>query len=191
MIINSIAPDFTCQAIVDGSIKTVSLRDFTADYKVLFFYPLNFTFVCPTEMHALQEQMDQFKKNNIAVLAISVDSVHSHHAWLQMPRMQAGIAGITYPLLSDITKNIARAYGVLDEEAGVAYRGTFILDAENRVHHASINNLPIGRNIAEYIRLVQAIDAHKKNGEVCPANWKKDDPQFKPTHKAVLEYFSE
>lgn len=190
-MINTIAPNFSCEAVIDGSIKRVSLNDFKSAYKIIFFYPLNFTFVCPTEMHALQEKMEEFKANNIDVLAVSVDSVHSHSAWLQTPRSQGGIKGVSYPLLSDLNKTISRAYGVLDDASGIAYRGTFILDEENRIHHVSINNLPLGRNMSEYIRIVQAIDAHKKNGNVCPANWTKDDAMMVPTRDGVLKYFAQ
>lgn len=189
MLINKKAPYFAADAVVNGKIQNFCLQDLGGRYKVLFFYPLNFTFVCPTEMHALQAMQDQFLAHDVQVVALSVDSAHSHHAWLSTPKTSGGIEGITYPMVSDLTKEIARSYGVLDEEKGIAYRGTFILDEDDIIHHASINNLPIGRNVTELLRLVQAIKAHKKNGQVCPANWTKNDQMLQPTDEGVKAYF--
>jgi peroxiredoxin (alkyl hydroperoxide reductase subunit C) len=185
------APQFLCNAVIDGNIKQVSLDDFGSSYKLLFFYPLNFTFVCPTEMHALEAAEKEFNARNTQVIAISVDSAHSHLAWLQTPRAKGGIEGISYPILSDLTKEIARAYGVLNEDLGIAFRGVFLLDENNIVHHASINNLPLGRNINEYLRLVDALRFYKKNGEVCPANWTPGERTMKPTQEGLSSYFSE
>lgn len=191
IIIGQPAPTFSCDAIVNNQIKTVSLNDFANQYKFLFFYPLNFTFVCPTELHALQENLDQFKKRNTQILGVSVDSVYSHLSWLNTPKNVGGIAGIQFPLLSDIKKTISHSYGVLKEDAGVALRGVFLLDKENIVQHASINNLGLGRSIPELIRLVDALAHVQTNGEVCPANWNADKKAMKATQEGLKEYFGQ
>lgn len=185
------APNFKAKAVVDGLIKDVSLYDFSSSYKVLVFYPLDFTFVCPTELHSLQEKMDEFKSLDTQILAISVDSVYSHLAWLQKPKEKAGINGVTYPLVSDITKSISRAYGVLDENESVALRGTFILDKENNLKAYMVNGLSLGRNVEEILRLIKAIKHTEKNGEVCPANWSQEKESLMPTQQGVEKYFSQ
>ena len=188
--VGKIAPDFICDAALDGQIKQISLKDFHDSYKLLFFYPLDFTFVCPTELHALQEHLDTFEKLSVQVLAISVDSAHSHLAWLHMPKNKGGIEGISYPLLSDITKSIAREYGVLHEEKGVALRGSFLLDKNNIVQYASINNLSLGRNIQELLRIVHALLFVEKHGEVCPADWNAGKKGLKATQEGLKTYFN-
>lgn len=190
VLIGQQAPDFTCEAVVDGQLKKVSLHDFSNQYKLIFFYPLNFTFVCPTELHALQEHLAAFKERNTQVLAVSVDSQYSHLSWLAMPKTLGGIEGITYPLLSDLNKTIARSYGVLNEGAGVAFRGVFLLDKANVVQHASINNLALGRNINEFVRLVDALQYVEKSGDVCPADWQSGKKAMKATSDGVRTYFS-
>lgn len=183
------APNFTCAAVVDGAVRYLSLNDFDGMYKLIFFYPLDFTFVCPTEMHALQEKLDEFKKRNVEVLGVSVDSVHSHKAWLATPREKGGIQGVTYPLLSDINKTIAEEYGVLNLEEGVALRGVFLLDADNIVQYASVNNLNFGRNINELLRVVDAVQHVQLYGDVCPANWTVGEKALKPTTESLQDYF--
>jgi peroxiredoxin 2/4 len=190
MIIGKKAPFFSCQAVVDGQIKEISLDDFKGQYKILFFYPLDFTFVCPTELHAFQEDLHAFTERGAVVLGISVDSVYSHLAWLAQPREQGGIQGVNYPLLSDITKSIARAYEVLNEETGVAYRGLFIIDDEDIVQAEQLNNLSLGRNTEEVLRLLDALKFTKTQGEVCPANWTIGKKGLKPTKAGLAEYFS-
>ena len=183
------APSFTCQAVVNNQLKHVSLNDFQGKYKLLFFYPLNFTFVCPTELHALQDSLDEFEKRNTQVLALSVDSAHSHLAWLATPKNRGGIEEITFPLLSDLTKKISQDYGVLNDEVGVALRGVFLIDKNNVLQHATVNNLSLGRNIAELIRLVDALTHVENHGEVCPADWTSGKKAMKASRDGLKEYF--
>ncbi len=189
VIIGQQAPAFACDAIVNGQIKHVTLADFNNQYKLLFFYPLNFTFVCPTELHALQAALPLFEARDTAVLAISVDSPYSHLSWLNTPKSTGGIEGISFPLLSDINKTMARSYGVLNETAGVALRGVFLLDKNNVVQHASINNLALGRNIDEFVRLVDALRHVETAGEVCPAGWHEGKKGMKATQEGLKTYF--
>ncbi|QQR48930.1 peroxiredoxin [bacterium] len=188
IFVGKAAPDFSCDMVEHGSIKRVSLKDFDGVYKLLFFYPLDFTFVCPTELHALQEYYEEFKKRDVCVLGVSVDSAYSHLAWLEQPKSKGGIGGVTYPLLADITKNMARDYGVLTEQ-GVALRGTFLLDKNNVVHYAAVNNLALGRNIAELVRVVDALKHNEQHGEVCPANWSQGQKAMKTTQEGLQAYF--
>lgn len=182
------APEFTAQAVIDGQIKDISLSEYSEYYKLLIFYPLDFTFVCPTELHALQEKLSEFANRKILVMAISVDSVYSHLAWLGQPKEKGGIAGVQYPLVSDINKTIAADYGVLDE-SGVALRGAFILDRDNIVQAAMVNNLPIGRNIDEMLRLFDAVQHVEKVGEVCPVNWQEGQEAMEATNESVVAFF--
>ena len=189
VIIGQQAPAIACEAVVNGEIKHITLADFNNQYKLLFFYPLNFTFVCPTELHALQAMLPAFTERNTAVLAISVDSPYSHLSWLNTPKNTGGIAGISYPLLADINKTIARSYGVLNETAGVALRGVVLLDKNNVVQHVSINNLALGRNISEFVRLVDALKHVETAGEVCPADWHEGAKGMKATQEGLKSYF--
>lgn len=189
MLVGKRAPSFSCQAVIHNAVKDIHLDDFKDVYKVLFFYPLDFTFVCPTELHAFQESLSEFEQRNTVILGVSVDSVYSHLAWLAQPKEQGGIQGLTYPLLSDITKSISRAYEVLDEEKGIALRGLFILDDENIVQIAQINNLSLGRNTQEVLRLLDAIRFTKTHGEVCPANWTQEKKALNPTQEGLKEYY--
>lgn len=185
------APDFSCEAVVNGHIKHISLADYSSGYKLLFFYPLDFTFVCPTELHAMQENIEQFKQRNVQVLAISVDSAHTHMAWLNTPKISGGIQGITFPVLSDIHKSIARSYDVLNEEVGVSLRGVFLLDEKNVVQYASVNNFALGRNVSELLRVVDSLTHVEKHGEVCPANWIVGAPAMTATREGVVKYFNQ
>jgi len=186
------SPDFCCSALINGQIKdAMSWSDFEGKYKVLFFYPLDFTFVCPTELHAFQEKVEEFKKRNTAVIGCSIDSVHTHLAWWQTPKLKGGISGITYPILSDVTKKIAQSFGVLDEEQGVALRGVFILDQQNVVQSMIVNNLSLGRNVDEILRLIDAVQYAEKNGQVCPANWQPGKKAMKPDQEGLYTYFQE
>lgn len=187
--IGSKAPGFSCEGVIDGQIKKLSLTDFSGKYKLLFFYPLDFTFVCPTELHALNEKVAEFAKRNTQVLGISVDSAYTHLAWLSTPKEQGGVAGLQFPLLSDLTKSIARDYDVLNEECSVALRGVFLLDKNDIVQYISINNLSFGRNIDELLRLVDALKYVEENGMVCPANWDPSQQALKPTTQGVRDYF--
>lgn len=179
MIIGKKAPFFKAQAVINNTIKEVAIDDFKERYKVIFFYPLDFTFICPTEIRAFQDLREEFKKRDAAIMGISVDSVYSHLAWLNTPVDKGGIQGVEYPLISDITKSIAQGFGVLNEEQGIAYRGVFVLDKNNIVQAICINNLNIGRNIDEVLRLVDALEFNEKNGAMCPANWQKGDSGIK------------
>lgn len=175
------APYFEAEAAIGADFKKITLNDYKGKYLCLFFYPLDFTFVCPTELHAFSDKIEDFKKRGCDVLACSIDSKFSHAAWLKTPRNQGGIEGVKYPILADIHKTIARSYGTLFEDAGVAFRGLFLIDKDGVVQHALVNNLPLGRNVDEAVRVLDAIQFHAENGEVCPANWKK--AIFLPTWK--------
>lgn len=189
MLIGKLAPHFSCKAVINNEIKDVSLDDYKNQVKVVFFYPLDFTFVCPTELHAFQDALSEFEKRKTAVLGISVDSVYSHMAWLEQPKEQGGIAGVTFPLLSDLSKSISRAFDVLDEQEGIAFRALFIIDKNNIIQSMQINNLSLGRNVNEVLRLVDAIEFVETHGEVCPANWSLGKEGLKPTHAGVVDYF--
>jgi peroxiredoxin 2/4 len=182
------APDFTADALVNGEFKKVSLADYKGKKVVLFFYPLDFTFVCPTEILAFVDRLDDFKKRNTEVVGASVDSQFTHHAWAQVDRKDGGIKGVNYPLLADLSKNIARSYGVLLEDAGIALRGLFIINKDGILKHSTINHLDLGRNIDEVLRVLDAVDYTEEHGEVCPANWKKGEKAMKPTDAGLKEY---
>ena len=183
------APEFTAQAVMpDGSFKEIKLSDYKGKYVILFFYPLDFTFVCPTEIIAFSEKMDEFKKRNTEVLGVSIDSHFSHLAWRNTDRKQGGLGDIQYPLVADVNKKITYDYGVM-HEAGIAFRGLFLIDANGIVQHQLINNLPLGRNIDEALRMVDALKYHEKNGEVCPANWSEGADGMKADPNGSKEYF--
>jgi alkyl hydroperoxide reductase subunit AhpC len=165
------APDFTADAVVNEEFKTVKLSDYRGKYVVLFFYPLNFTFVCPTEIIAFSEKIAEFHKRGAEVLGCSIDSKFSHLAWIKTSRANGGLGGLKYPLVSDLTKKICADYGVLVDNA-VALRGTFLIDKNGVLRHALVNDLPLGRNIDETIRMIDALQFFEQHGEVCPANWK-------------------
>ena len=165
------APDFTADAVVNEEFKTVKLADYRGKYVVLFFYPLDFTFVCPTEIIAFSDKIEEFRKRGAEVLGVSVDSKFSHLAWIRQTRADGGLGGLKYPLVSDLTKKISSDYGVLID-GGVALRGTFLIDKNGTLRHALVNDLPLGRNIDETIRMIDALHFFEQHGEVCPANWK-------------------
>lgn len=182
------APDFSAQAYVNGEFRKVSLADYKGKKVVLFFYPLDFTFVCPTEILAFTDRLEEFKKRNTEVVGVSVDSQFTHSAWAQVDRSEGGIKGVNYPLLADLSKSIARDYGVLLEDAGIALRGLFIINKDGVLKHSTINHLDLGRNIDEVLRVIDAIDYSEQHGEVCPANWKKGDKAMKPSASGLKEY---
>ncbi|MFT4646273.1 MAG: peroxiredoxin (alkyl hydroperoxide reductase subunit C) [Planctomycetota bacterium] len=199
------APEFKAAAVVNGGefVEGFSLEQYKGKKVVLFFYPLDFTFVCPTELLAFQEMSAEFEKRNTVVVGCSVDSDHTHWAWLNTEKNDGGIKGVKYPLVADLSKSIAMNFGVLageydfDEEgnwafegAPVAYRGTFLIDEEGIVQHESINNLGLGRNVSETLRLVDALSHLQEHGEVCPANWNKGDDAMDATHDGVADYLS-
>ncbi len=185
------APDFTAKAVIDGRmVDDFTLSQFRGKYVILFFYPLDFTFVCPTELHAFQEKLSEFEARDCQVVACSVDSNFSHYAWLNTPRTSGGIEGVTYPLVSDLNKSIAEAYDVLVPGEGVAYRGLFLVDREGKVRHSVVNDLPLGRSVDEAVRILDALSFFEKNGEVCPANWRSGSKSMKPTKEGLVEYFT-
>ncbi|MBF0492188.1 MAG: peroxiredoxin [Deltaproteobacteria bacterium] len=185
------APDFKASAVLaNGEFKDISLSDYKGRYVLLFFYPLDFTFVCPTEIIAFSEAVAEFEKRNVQVLGVSIDSKFSHLAWRKTPKKEGGIGEIKYPLIADVTKEISRKFGVLLEDAGIALRGLFLMDKEGVIHHQVVNNLPLGRSVEEAIRMVDALQFFEKNGEVCPANWRPGLDTIKPGVEASKSYFS-
>ncbi len=183
------APDFSAQAVMpDGSFKELKLSDYKGKYVVLFFYPLDFTFVCPTEIVQFSDQVADFESRNAQVIGVSIDSHFTHLAWRNTERKKGGIGQIDYPLVADLDKNISRAYDVL-MDGGIALRGLFLIDKEGIVQHQLINNLPLGRNIDEAVRMVDSLQHFENNGEVCPANWQKGKDSMKPDPKGSLDYF--
>lgn len=189
VLVGKRAPDFNADAVIAGDFKKISLSDYKGKHVLLFFYPLDFTFVCPTEMHAFQDKVEAFKKLNTEVIGVSVDSQFSHKAWLETSKSNGGIEGVKYPIVSDINKTIARDYDVLIPDAGVALRGTFLIDKEGIVRQQTINDLPLGRNVDEFLRLVEALQFHEEHGEVCPANWNKGDKAMKPDSAGLKDFF--
>ena len=167
------APKFKTQAIVKGAIKEVSLDEYKGKWVVLFFYPLDFTFVCPTELTGFADRVADFQSRGAEVLGVSIDSQFSHLAWYNTPRNKGGIAGTDYPVLADVTKQISRDYGVLIEDKGIALRGLFIINPEGLVVNETVNFLGVGRSVDETLRLIDAFQHNAKTGEVCPANWSK------------------
>jgi len=182
------APDFTAQAVnPDNSISDFTLSSLRGKYVVLFFYPLDFTFVCPSEIIAFDKKVQEFKDRNTELVGVSVDSQYTHYAWRQTPPKKGGIGEISYPLVADLDKNIAREYGVLLDES-VALRGLFVIDTHGVVRHQLVNDLPLGRSVDEAIRVVDALQFVEEHGEVCPANWKQGEEAMKPTAEGVAEY---
>ncbi len=183
------APDFTAQAVMpDNTIKEdFSLSEYKDKYVVLFFYPLDFTFVCPSEIIAFNKKLAEFEKRNTAVIGVSVDSQFSHFAWKNTEPKEGGIGNIQFPLVSDLTKNISRDYGVLFGEQ-IALRGLFLIDKEGVVRHSLVNDLPLGRNVDEAIRMVDALQFFEEHGEVCPANWHSGEEAMKPSAEGVADY---
>lgn len=189
-LVSKPAPDFTADAVMpDGSFKQIKLSDYKGKNVILFFYPLDFTFVCPTEIIAFSNKNADFEKRNTVVLGVSIDSKFSHLAWRNTDRKQGGLGEISYPLIGDLSKQICKDYDVL-ADFGVAFRGLFLIDKEGIVQHQVINNLPLGRNIDEALRMVDALQYHEDNGEVCPANWKEGEDGMKPDPDGSQEYFS-
>lgn len=184
------APDFTAKAVMpDGSFEDVTLSSYRGKHVILFFYPLDFTFVCPSEIIAFDKSLDKFKERDVEVIGVSVDSEFTHFAWKNTPVEHGGIGNIQYPLVADLNKQISRDYGILFDES-VALRGLFLIDREGIVRHSTINDLPLGRNIDEAIRMVDALKFHEMNGDVCPANWKEGEEAMKPTADGVADYLS-
>ena len=192
VLVGKEAPGFTAKAVAgERIIDGFSLSQFEGKkYVLFFFYPLDFTFVCPTELHAFQEKLAEFEARNVQVVGCSVDSQYSHLAWLGTPAKQGGINGVTYPIVADLTKSIARDFDVLTADGAVAYRGLFLIDKSGVVRHQVVNDLPLGRSVAEALRMVDALQFFEANGEVCPANWHKGAASMKADPKGSQEYFA-
>jgi len=205
VLVGKKAPSFNAKAVVDG----LNVVDFSLDqylgkkHVIFFFYPKDFTFVCPTELHAFQAKIAEFEKRNVAVVACSTDTEESHWGWLQMDKNAGGIKGVKYPIVADTSKTISDAYGVLsgeydyDEDGNlvasgsmIAYRGLFLIDKRGIVMHQLVNFFPLGRNVDEAIRMVDALQFFEENGEVCPADWHKGDEGLKDTHDGVAKYLA-
>lgn len=200
------APEFKARAVINGGeiVADFSLEQYIGKKHVIFFfYPKDFTFVCPTELHAFQEKLAEFESRNVAVVACSTDTEQSHWGWLQVPKNQGGIQGVKYPIVADTTKTISMNYDVLFGEYEVdddnrlvangpmiAFRGLYLIDKKGIVRHQLINDLPLGRNVDEAIRMVDALQYNEENGEVCPANWVKGETAMKATHDGVANYLS-
>ncbi|MGB0934406.1 MAG: peroxiredoxin [Lishizhenia sp.] len=206
VLVGKKAPSFSAGAVVNGGeiVADFSLDQYVGKNPVvLFFYPKDFTFVCPSELHAFQNRLADFEERGCKVVAVSTDTEESHWGWLQVPKNKGGIGGVKYPIVADTSKTISDAYGVLagdyeyDMEEGlvatgpmIAYRGLFLIDKEGVVQHQIVNNFPLGRNVDEAIRMVDALQFFEENGEVCPANWQKGEEGMKDTFEGVAEYLS-
>lgn len=190
VLVGKEAPDFSSTVVFGSDFKEIKLSDYRGQYVLLFFYPLDFTFVCPTELHAFQEKLAEFKERNVEVLGCSIDSQFSHLAWLNTPKSQGGIQGVEYGLVSDIGGNVAREYDVLSD-GNVAFRGLFLIDKEGLVRHQIVNDLPLGRSVDEALRMIDALQHHEKHGEVCPANWNKGSDAIQTTQESVGKYLDQ
>ncbi|MCK0505512.1 peroxiredoxin [Aromatoleum anaerobium] len=192
VLVGKQAPDFTATAVFgNNEIKDITFSQFTKDkYAVLFFYPLDFTFVCPSELIAFDHRLDEFKKRGVEVLGVSIDSQFTHLAWKNTPVNSGGIGQVQYPMVADIKHEICRAYDV-ESEGGVAFRGSFLIDKAGVVRHQVVNDLPLGRNIDEMLRMVDALQFTEEHGEVCPAGWNKGKAGMKADPSGVAEYLAQ
>lgn len=206
VLVGKKAPEFSASAVINGEeiVENFSLEQYKGKkHVILFFYPKDFTFVCPTELHAFQEKLAEFESRNVAVVAVSTDTEQSHWGWLQLPKDKGGIEGITYPIVADTNKTISTNYDVLagewdyNEEGEmiahgelIAYRGLFLIDKEGVVRHQIVNDLPLGRNVNEAIRMVDALQFLEEKGEVCPANWEKGKSGLNATHEGIADYLA-
>jgi peroxiredoxin (alkyl hydroperoxide reductase subunit C) len=189
VLVTKPAPDFKAQAVLkDGSFADLTLSQFKGKHVILFFYPLDFTFVCPTEIIAFSDRVKEFNDLGVEVIGVSVDSHFSHLAWRNLPRNQGGIGPVDYALVADLNKQIARDYDVLIGDS-VALRGLFLIDKEGIVRHQVVNDLPLGRSVDEALRMVQALQFVETHGEVCPANWQEGSRTIKPTVDESKEFF--
>ena len=187
-LVQQSAPDFKGTAVVNKEFKEISLKDFKGKWLCLFFYPLDFTFVCPTEITAFSDRVEEFKKLGCEIVGASIDSQFSHLAWINTPRSQGGLGDIRFPLLADVNKDAARAYQVLSND-GVALRGLFLVNPNGKLAYQVVHDLGVGRSVDETLRVLEAFQYVEKHGEVCPANWKKGADTMKPDPKGSQEYF--
>lgn len=183
------APAFSGTAVVGTHFTKINLSDYKGKYLVLFFYPLDFTFVCPTEIVAFSDRAEEFRSKNCEIIACSTDSHFTHLAWINTPRKQGGLGELNIPLLADKSMKIARDYGVLQEESGVPFRGLFIIDGKGNLRQVTVNDLPVGRSVDETLRLVEAFQFTDEHGEVCPANWKPGSKTMVADPNKSKEYF--
>ncbi|MDF0535969.1 peroxiredoxin C [Shewanella sp. A32] len=194
VLVSRPAPDFTAAAVL-GTGEIVDSFNLTAAIKgkpaVVFFYPMDFTFVCPSELIAFDHRLDEFKKRGVEVIGVSIDSQFTHNAWRNTPVNQGGIGPVKYTLVADVRHEICKAYDVEHPEAGVAFRGSFLIDKEGIVRHQVVNDLPLGRNVDEMLRMIDALQFHEEYGEVCPAGWQKGEKGMKDNPEGVAEYLSE
>lgn len=193
VLVGKKAPEFTAAAVMaDGSINPrFSLTDYAGKYVVLFFYPLDFTFVCPTELIAFSRRIQEFEERGVQVIGCSIDSQYTHVAWRNTPVAEGGIGPVAYPLVADVKHEICRSYDVEFDEAGVAFRGSFLIDCGGIVRHQVVNDLPLGRNVDEMLRMIDALQFTEKHGEVCPAGWNKGDKGMKADKQGVSSYLAE
>ena len=191
VLVNRPAPDFKAQAVLgDGSIAEIKLSDYRGKYVVLFFWPLDFTFVCPSEIIAHENRRKAFEERGVQLIGVSIDSQFTHFAWRDTPVNKGGIGPVGFPMVADVRHEIVRAYGV-EHQDGVAFRATFLIDRDGVVQHQQVNNLPLGREVDEILRLVDALQFTEQYGEVCPAGWKKGDAGMKPTAAGVASYLAQ
>jgi alkyl hydroperoxide reductase subunit AhpC len=190
-LVGTTAPDFTAKAVVGQDIVDYTLSNnwTSGKFTLLFFYPKDFTFVCPTEIVAFSDRIEEFRERNVEVVACSTDQEFSHHAWNNMARNEGGLGGVSYPIVADTTKEIATNYGVL-APGGVAFRGLFLIDATGTVRHMLVNDMPLGRSVDEALRMIDALQFFETNGEVCPANWSQGELTIKANPTDAKEYFA-
>ena len=190
-IIGNPAPAFSAPAAMNGENKTISLEDYKGKWLVMFFYPLDFTFVCPSELIAFDKRFAEFQKRGVEVIGVSIDSQFSHNAWRNTPVNEGGIGPVQYPLIADVKHDICQAYDVEHPEAGVAFRGSFLIDEAGVVRHQVINDLPLGRDIDEMLRMVDALAFHTEHGEVCPAGWSEGKKGMDASPEGVAKFLAE
>jgi peroxiredoxin (alkyl hydroperoxide reductase subunit C) len=192
ILVGRTAPDFTAAAVMgDGSIKEgFKLSDLRGKYVILFFWPLDFTFVCPSEIIAHENRRAAFEERGVALVGVSIDSAYAHYAWRSTPVKQGGIGEVGFPMVADVKHEIARAYGVEHPTDGVAFRATFLIDKDSVVRHQVVNDLPLGRNVDETLRMVDALQFYEQHGDVCPAGWQKGDEGMRADAKGVAEYLT-
>ncbi len=192
VLVGKPAPDFTAPAVMPSGeiVEDFKLSDRKGKYTVLFFWPLDFTFVCPTEILAHNRRMEAFKQRGVEVVGVSIDSQFTHFAWRNTPVKEGGIGPIQFPMVADVKHDIIRAFGIEHPDAGVALRASFLIDRDGTVQHQVVNNLPLGRNVDEMLRMVDALQFTEVHGEVCPAGWNKGDEGMRPTTDGVADYLA-
>jgi len=192
VLVGKPAPDFTAPAVLPSGeiVEDFKLADLRGKYTVLFFWPLDFTFVCPTEIIAHDRRMEAFKERGVEVVGISIDSQFTHFAWRNTPVKEGGIGAVNFPIVADVKHDIVRAYGIEHPDAGVALRASFLIDRNGIVQHQVVNNLPLGRNVTEMMRMIDALQFTEEYGEVCPAGWNKGDEGMVPTNEGVADYLA-